>query len=71
MPVILGKDDYDLWLDPGMTKVDAISQLLTPFGACLMRMYPVSSRINQVQNDDKDCAKPVQLDQTPQCQLFS
>jgi putative SOS response-associated peptidase YedK len=24
MPVILGKDDYDVWLDPGMTNVDVI-----------------------------------------------
>jgi putative SOS response-associated peptidase YedK len=48
MPVILSKDDYDLWLDPGMTNVDAISELLKPFDARLMRAYPVSSRVNQV-----------------------
>jgi putative SOS response-associated peptidase YedK len=28
MPVILIKDDYDLWLDPAMTNVEAISDLL-------------------------------------------
>ena len=71
MPVILDKDDYDLWLDPGMTNIDAISELLKPFDARLMRSYPVSSRVNQVQNDDEDCAKPVALDQPPQGQLFS
>jgi len=71
MPVILSKNDYDLWLDPGMTNVAAISQLLTPFDASLMRAYPVSRRINQVQNDDEDCTKPVTLDQPPQPQLFS
>jgi putative SOS response-associated peptidase YedK len=27
MPDILGKDDNDLWLDPGMTNVEAISDL--------------------------------------------
>src|ERR1700758_862691 len=31
MPVILQKDDYDLWLDPRMTDVEAISDLLKPF----------------------------------------
>jgi putative SOS response-associated peptidase YedK len=70
MPVILGKDDYDLWLDPGMTNVDAISQLLKPFDGHLMRTYPVSSRINQVQNDDEECSRPVPQDQPPQPQLF-
>src|SRR5271169_3521712 len=30
MPVILDRDTYDLWLDPGMTKVEAVSDLLRP-----------------------------------------
>ena len=71
MPVILSKDCYDLWLDPGITSVHAVSELLKPFDASLMRAYPVSSRINQVQNDDGECAKPVALEDQPQSQLFS
>jgi putative SOS response-associated peptidase YedK len=30
MQVILDPDGYDLWLDPGMTKVEAVSDLLRP-----------------------------------------
>lgn len=71
MPVILRKDDYELWLDPGMTNVEAIADLLKPFDARLMRAYPVSSRINQVRNDDEDCSKPVALAQLPEGQLFA
>jgi len=71
MPVILSKDDYELWLDPGMTNAEAVSDLLKPFDARLMRAYPVSSRINQVQNDDEGCSKPVPLDQPTQHQLFA
>ena len=71
MPVILNRDDYELWLDPGMTNVDAVSEPLKPIDARLMRFYPVSTRINQVQNDDEDCSKPVTLDQSPQHQLFA
>jgi putative SOS response-associated peptidase YedK len=70
MPDILGKDDHDLWLDPGMTNVEAISDLLKPFDARLMRMFPVSSRVNQVQNDDAECARPVELEATLQPPLF-
>jgi len=70
MPVILGKDDYDLWLDPGMTDVEALSDLLKPYDARLMRCYPVSARINQVANDDQECAAPITLESSPQGQLF-
>jgi len=61
MPVILDRESYDLWLDPGMQNVAAISHLLKPFDARLMRCYPVSSRVNHVGNDDEDCSRPVVL----------
>jgi putative SOS response-associated peptidase YedK len=35
MPVILDPDSYDMWLDPGMTKVEAVSELLKPYDARL------------------------------------
>jgi putative SOS response-associated peptidase YedK len=71
MPVILAKDDYDLWLDPGMTNVEAVSDLLKPLDGRLMRMFPVSSRVNQVGNDDADCSKPVAVGDPPQAHLFA
>jgi putative SOS response-associated peptidase YedK len=52
MPVILDPDSYDLWLDPTLTNVKAISELLMPYDARLMRCYPLSTRINHVDNDD-------------------
>ena len=61
---------YDLWLNPGMTKVEAVSDLLKDCDARLMRCYPVSTRINQMANDDEACSMPVQLAQM-QNQLFS
>jgi putative SOS response-associated peptidase YedK len=61
MPVILGPDSYDLWLDPGMTDVAAASELLKPYDARRMQRYAVSTRVNQVANDDKSCAAPVEL----------
>jgi putative SOS response-associated peptidase YedK len=70
MPVILDPDGYDLWLDPGMTNVDAASDLLKPYDARLMRCYPVSTRINSVVNDDAECSRPVEIAQI-QNQLFS
>ena len=70
MPVILRKDDYDVWLDPGMQNVAAISELMKPCDARLMRCYPVSSRVNHVANDDEECSRPVELAEV-QDRLFS
>lgn len=61
MPVILNRDAYDVWLDPGMQNVAAVSELLKPHDAQLMQRYPVSTRINRVANDDEDCSRAVEM----------
>jgi putative SOS response-associated peptidase YedK len=70
MPVILDPASYDLWLDPGMQNVAAISEMLKPYDSRLMRCYPVSSRVNHVTNDDEECSRPVELAKI-QDRLFS
>jgi len=70
MPVILDRADYDLWLDPGVTNVEAVSAMLKPYDARMMRCYPVSTRVNHVANDDAECSAPVEAAQL-QGQLFS
>jgi putative SOS response-associated peptidase YedK len=67
MPVILNPRDYDLWLNSGRT--EAMLQLLRPYSG-QMRGFPVSTRLNYVQNDDAECAVPVELKEPPQGQLF-
>jgi putative SOS response-associated peptidase YedK len=69
MPVILDPDNYDLWLDPVMTNVEAVSEMLKLFDVRLMRCYPVSTRINYVANDDAECSAHVELHET-QAGLF-
>jgi putative SOS response-associated peptidase YedK len=64
MPVILRKGDYDVWLDPGMQNVAAISEMLKPYDASQMRCYPVSTRVNHAANDDEECSLPVEPAQT-------
>jgi putative SOS response-associated peptidase YedK len=70
MPVILHPDSYDLWLDPGMTDVQVVSELLKPYDAGLMRCYPVSNRVNHVGNDDEECSRHVDVAET-QNRLFA
>jgi putative SOS response-associated peptidase YedK len=63
MPATPRADDYDPWLDPGVTDASRVADCLTPFDSRLMRCYPVSSRVNHVANDDAECSKPVELAQ--------
>jgi putative SOS response-associated peptidase YedK len=59
MPVILTPDDYHLWLDPAFRDTASVSEMLRPLDPAQMRRYPVSTRVNNVQNDDADCANRV------------
>lgn len=58
MPVILPPESYDLWLDPGFKDRDGIADLLKPMSAAAMKKYPVSTRVNSVDNDDAECSAP-------------
>ena len=59
MPVILSPEAYELWLDPGLHNIAELTALLKPYPAPAMRRYRVSERVNQVQNDDEECAAEI------------
>jgi putative SOS response-associated peptidase YedK len=50
MPVILHPDEYEMWLDPDVRKLDLIKEMLRPYPAEEMTSYPVSTAINSPQN---------------------
>ena len=58
MPLILAPSDYGEWLsdhpDP--------RELMRPFPASPMRMWPVSTRVNKPENDDPDIVEPRELE---------
>ena len=70
MPVVVDPEGYDLWLDPGMSDMRVVSDMLRPYDAHQMRCYPVSTRINYTTNDDEECSKRVELAES-QATLFS
>ncbi len=58
MPVILQPDQYETWLhSPGSEH--SLHNLLQPYPADEMEMYPVSSLVNSPQNDTPECLLPV------------
>jgi SOS response associated peptidase (SRAP) len=57
MPVILAPGDYGRWLgdEPNLC------ELLRPFPAAPMRMWPISTRVNKPENDDAAIVEPIEL----------
>ena len=61
MPVIVPSDAYERWLaniepDP--------RELLVPFPSQLMRMWPISTRVNKPENDDAGILEPLAIDRS-------
>jgi putative SOS response-associated peptidase YedK len=60
MPVILDKQDYDLWLDPAIQDPETLQPLLRPYPAEAMTAYPVSTLVNNPRNDIPECITPLE-----------
>jgi putative SOS response-associated peptidase YedK len=56
MPVILHPDDYDRWLSNAEPDP---RDLLVPYPAEPMTMWPISTRVNSPANDDPEVLTPV------------
>lgn len=69
MPVILPSSAYASWLNPAMRNSRIALGRLAPYAGAMGR-YPVSTRINLVQNDDVECAKPIEVDAAPRARCF-
>lgn len=58
MPVLLAAESYDRWLDRDQRKGESLQDLLVPCAPDWLEPSPVSSRINNVRNDDPACLVP-------------
>ena len=50
MPVILNSQDYHLWLDQKVTAKEKLQPLLVPYDSEVMKVYPVSKKVNNPRN---------------------
>jgi putative SOS response-associated peptidase YedK len=57
MPVIIAGKDYDRWLDRTV-ETAGVADLLKPYPAEEMEAYTVSTRVNNVRNDERDLLLP-------------
>ncbi len=59
MPVILGTESFDLWLNEESRSAD-LKDLLTPYPADLMMSHAVSYEVNDTKTDDERLLRPVE-----------
>ena len=70
MPAILKPEDYDLWLDPGVTDPERVQGLLRPFDPRLMKKYPLSTTVSNVNNDGPECIQEAPAEDAANPMLF-
>jgi putative SOS response-associated peptidase YedK len=64
MPVILGQEDWNFWLNPEETNPDTLTKLLVPCPNEWLEGTPVSSLVNQVNHDSPECIRAVKESRT-------
>lgn len=62
MPVILDRENFDLWLDPKMEDAGKLQPLLVPYAAEGFEAFPVSKSVNSPANDFAGCVAPLVVD---------
>ena len=62
MPVIVSPNHYARWLDAASPDV---GDVIAPWSGDALRVYPVSTRVNAVRNDDARICDPIDITTTP------
>lgn len=63
MPVILDRENFDLWLDPKMEDAEKLQSLLVPHPVDDFEAFPVSRVVNSPAHDQPDCIVPLVQDE--------
>ena len=62
MPVILHPDEFGQWLDREQHDQATLMPLLAPYPSDCLEVYPVSTLVNSVANDQPECIAPLPAD---------
>ena len=58
MPVMLPPEAHHAWLDPQQRDPEVVLPWLTPCAWAGLSIQPVSRRVNNARNDDRECLEP-------------
>lgn len=61
-PVVLEPENWDLWLDPGLTGGAELARLLAPTAAGTLVHHPVGKEVGSTRNDRPELLEPIDLD---------
>jgi len=59
MPVIIGFNDYGLWLSHKVQRIEELRDLFRPAAENILRIVPVTTYVNKVGQEGPDCVAPV------------
>ena len=59
MPMVIGRDSWDAWLDPQLTDPDRALELLAVTEPEALEAYAVSTAVNSVKNNDPSLVEPL------------
>lgn len=59
MPVILGADRFDFWLDKDFSDREQLEKLMVPFEPDELQAFAVDSMVNRTANDSPQCIEPI------------
>ena len=59
MPVIVDRPDFTSWLDRHQQHPDELKRFLQPAPGNLLRLYPISKKVNNPQNDSPEILEPL------------
>jgi putative SOS response-associated peptidase YedK len=65
MPLMLGRDRYDAWLDPRVSDKDQLMGLLEPATPGRLEAFPVSTLVSNVKNNGPELVEPLPLEELP------
>lgn len=61
MPMLVGPDQWQDWLDPDVDDVQQLRSLLTPAVPGVLDAYPVSTEVNRADNNGPHLIEPISL----------
>jgi putative SOS response-associated peptidase YedK len=65
MPVVVGANDWEQWLDPTLSDREVVERLMAPAQSEPLVAYPVSVRVNSVRNNGPELIEPLPLEEVP------
>jgi len=59
MPMVIERDRWADWLDPGLTDAEEVRRLLTPAAPGAFALHPVSTEVNNVRNNGPELIRAI------------